>query len=336
MGTREELCAKWGQAATSPPASAEWRAVFMSIVAPVRIAAAVREPDERLALLFEALLQDASPRIVRLHTDGISVTDQRRHEEGLFRLAITLEHDALREVFEVLAEDLVEVACGPVSAQSAIAAVTRRLEAWQACLRTRRQRLSREQQIGLLGELAVCRMAMEEIGHLPAVLAWQGPFDGVHDFSRSGIAIEVKTIIGVGSRIRISGLDQLSTGGINLTLARLRFRETPDGPTLADEVAALRSLLDREAPHVRPEFDERLLRAGYLDVRRDDDEVVRAVLQDVRGYEVRDGFPRLTPDMVPQGITEASYALDEQMLGPFLMDGNALRQFLGRMKGTPA
>lgn len=336
MGVREELRNKWQQAAASAAAGTEWRAVLLSGAAPVRIAAGVREPDGRVALLFEAQLEHAPPRIQRLQAEGVSIADQRRKDENAFRLAVVLEHENLGEVFEVLAEDLITVARQAQNAQAALAAVVRRLEAWQACLRARRQRLSREHQIGLMGELAVCRILMEQIGHLHAIQSWQGPLDGIHDFSRAGVAVEVKAILGIGSHIRVSHLDQLRTDGISLAIARLRFRESSDGPSLADEVSAFRALLDREAPHARNEFDERLLRAGYLDFRREDDDTVRAELHDIRGYEVREGFPRLTPASVPHGIADASYAVDENVLAPFMMDLQALRSFIGGMKGRLA
>ena len=337
MGLRDELRTKWVQAATTAAGGSEWRAVLMSISAPVRIAAGVREPDGRVALLFEAALEHAPARILRLQADGISLADQRRQEEGIFRLAVVLEHESLREVFEVLAEDLIDVTGRAVGAQPAISAVVRRLEAWQACLRARRQRLSREHQIGLMGELVICRMVAEEIGHAAAIESWLGPLDGIHDFSRSGVAVEVKSILGIGSHLRISHLDQLRTEGIaGLAIARLRFSETPDGNSLADEVAAMRGLLDREAPQVRAEFDDRMLRAGYLDFRREDDDVVRAALQDLCGYEVREGFPRLTSALVPHGIVDANYSVDEHVLAPFMMDREAIRAFIGGMRGRSA
>jgi len=50
----------------------------------------------------------------------LSVTDQRRPEEGLLRIAIALEHDSVRDVFEVLAADVAEVACRTSTAKEAV------------------------------------------------------------------------------------------------------------------------------------------------------------------------------------------------------------------------
>ena len=88
----------------------------------------------------------------------MSVTDQRRPEEGLLRIAIALEHDSVRDVFEVLAADVVEVACRTSTAKEAVTEAMRRLEAWRACLKARRLGLSMESQFGLIGELIVLRL----------------------------------------------------------------------------------------------------------------------------------------------------------------------------------
>lgn len=237
------------------------------------------------------------------------------------RLAMTLERDESTEVFEVLAADLAEVASDSSSALSAIPAVLRRLEAWQACLRAHRRGLSREEEVGLFGELECLRILAEEIGFPQAVASWQGPLDGLHDFSRGGTALETKTALGPSSQIRISRLDQLETGGLShLVVIRPRLRESPEGHTVADLVASLRVEIARIAPNVRSDFDELLLRAGWREANPDAEVLVRAEVEGVSIYEVLDGFPRLTLAGVPAGIVDGSYLIDERAVAPFSLD----------------
>ena len=87
---------------------------------PVRFVAAVREPDDRIALLLEGPLKAAPIPPYRVMADGLSVTDQRRPEEGIFRIAVVLEQDGLRDVFEVLAADVVEVATRASNAEASM------------------------------------------------------------------------------------------------------------------------------------------------------------------------------------------------------------------------
>jgi Putative PD-(D/E)XK family member, (DUF4420) len=117
----------------------EWRGIALSVQAPVRLIAGIREPDGRIALLLEAPIA-AAPRLpLRLRADGVSLADQRRPDEGIYRLAITLEHEGLRDIFEVLAVDIVDIVKPTATPIKVIAEAARRLEAWQACLRSRRQ-----------------------------------------------------------------------------------------------------------------------------------------------------------------------------------------------------
>ncbi|MCF1504004.1 PD-(D/E)XK motif protein [Afifella sp. H1R] len=324
---RSELLQKWEEAAASQPGGTEWRAIALSVRQPLRVLAAIREPDERPALLLEAPLSDAPHRRLRWHSDGITLMDQRRPNETTIRLAITLERNALREVFEVLAADLVEVAARAHQPSGAIAAVIRRLEAWQACLKAHRSGLSSEEQLGLLGELVVLRLIAEECGYAAAVSAWLGPLDGLHDFDRQGTAVEVKSAVGVGSLLPISALDQLDTTGLAaLLVARPRFREDPEGLSLSGMVLEVIAEIEDHAPAVLMSFKDRLLRAGIILSTEGPPDGLKVKLEELYGYSISPDFPRLTRSNVETAITEASYLIDERALEAFLIDERALRR----------
>ena len=76
----------------------------------LRVLAAIREPDERVAVLLEAPLVPANIRHFRMDAEGVNVRTYSRPDEGLFRIAI-LQIEELRNVFEVLAEDIIVTAC---------------------------------------------------------------------------------------------------------------------------------------------------------------------------------------------------------------------------------
>ncbi len=332
MTVRDQLVAKWAEAAHAGPADREWRAVALSMPATVRFFAGIREPDGRIALLIEAPLGAAPATPLRMVAEGVSLTDQRDQSQGLVRVAIALEREPLRDVFEVLAADLVEVVRQAATPAQAIAIGVSRLEAWQAFLRSGRRGLSREEQIGLLGELTVLELLADEIGHEAAVEAWCGPLDGIHDFSKSGIGIEVKAAAGGGNLVRISRLDQLDRRGLSsLLLARPRFQEAPGGRTMSTAAADIREAIDRSAPGARRHFDDRLLRAGLLERDPRAPSGFSFVLQQFRCFEVREDFPRMTGLSVPPEIVDASYSLDERRLGGFLITPDMLSRSIKMM-----
>ncbi|WP_315718262.1 MULTISPECIES: PD-(D/E)XK motif protein [unclassified Bradyrhizobium] len=335
MAVREQLISKWAEAAHARPTDREWRAVALSTPATVRFFAGIREPDGRIALLIEAPLDAAPVTPLRIAAEGLSLSDQRDQAQGLVRVAIVLEREPLRDVFEVLAADLVEVVREATTPLQAIALGVSRLEAWQAFLRSGRRGLSREEQVGLLGELVVLELLADEVGHEAAVEAWCGPLDGIHDFSRAGIGIEVKAAAGGGNLMRISKLDQLDRRGLlTLLLARPRFQEVPDGRTVSTAAADIRKAIDRSVPAVRRAFDDRLLRAGLLEADPRASLSFSFVLQQFHCFEVREEFPRMTGLSVPPEIVDASYSLDERRLGDFLIRSGMLSQFMKMMGGA--
>lgn len=331
----KELNAKWGEAAQATRSGHEWRGVGLSTASPARLLAAVREPDERITLLVEGPLSAAPSLKLRFDTQGVSLTEQRRPSENIFRLAITLEQNELKDVFEALCADIVLVVSAVSTSASAFAAVTKRLEAWQACLRARKGALSREEQTGLLGELAVLRMIAEATGHSSAVEAWKGPIDGIHDFVEGGTAIEVKSVLGIGTHIHISRIDQLEFSGLSsLTIARVRFRQGQDGKSLPSQVEGLRREIADVSPATVPEFEDRLLRAGYLDA---DTPLYNSTLFIQEGfycYIVEERFPRLARATIPSAIVDGSYTIDEKALSSFRQDGSYLRQILNVNAGA--
>jgi hypothetical protein len=305
----------------------------LDVAGPVRFVAAVREPDERAALLIEAPLKAAPVSAYRFVAHGMSVADQRRAEEGIFRIAIVLEEDSVEQVFEVLAADVVEVAARSSTPGAAIAEALRRLETWRACLKARRLGLSTESQLGLAGELIVLRLLAEELGYSAAVDAWQGPINGLHDFSRRGVAIEVKTVLGAGNWLQISHFSQLDSTGLSaLAVARPRLQESANGTSLSDSVMELRGAMQAAEPSALAEFDERMIRAGYLEIDVPMYENCCFVLHDLHWFLVSTKFPRLTAATVPAGVVDGTYMIDERSISQFRLESAGVRELMQSMK----
>jgi hypothetical protein len=80
------------------------------------------------------------------------------------------------------------------------------------------------------------------------------------------------------------------------------------GRSLPDCVERLRDIV-RGNNDAERALSERLLSAGYFDGHAE--QYSRRFLHvDTRVVEVVEGFPRLTPSRVPQGVTRAAYEID--------------------------
>jgi hypothetical protein len=329
-----ELRTKWDEALSAPTSHREWRAIGLSQASPVKLLAGIRDRDGRISILIETALRHAPKQRVRFQAEGISLVDERAPVEGLLRLAVTLERADLRDIFEVLVLDLLCVVSNASSADLAIRQTIRRLEAWQVCLHVRRRGLAREDVVGLLGELAAMELVEAEISLAGAIAAWYGPLGGIHDFQVSGMALEVKSTIGLSHHMRISRLDQLDSEGIHtLVLLRTRFQETPDGLTLPEHVGNFRRRIDRGSPSASGEFNDKLMRAGYLDADAEVYGGTRTMLTDVQAFRVGEGFPRLTRAAAPSAIVDAAYSLDERQLGPYRISSEEFRTLVRQMSG---
>lgn len=277
------------------------------------------DPANHLDVHVALRALDTAPCLLFDLPDPSSVGDAEFEVGGMrfFRAAaaggqcmvLSLEEPAHRELFATVCADVLSFA-GADTAADGLKLVLARLDAWRLFLRSLAGGMSRSEIIGLIGELCVMKMIVERRPSL--VATWRAPDDAVHDFENAGQALEVKTTLGAGSRVRISTLDQLDQAGLDqLCLLHVRLFETPLGERVDDLIDAISSRLETEAS--RRDFSNALLRRG---LRPDDTAArsgLRTSLQQITAYAVTEAFPRLNRSDVPAGIVEASYAIE---LGP--------------------
>jgi hypothetical protein len=328
MTRLDEMRALWADLANVPAGGRQWRARRIEGTSPLQRYAALRHEDNALTVIFESSGHDGPSARIRFEADGLSVIEQRDFERRSYRAVVSLERGELREVFEVLAADLVDVVDGGGRIEGAWHLLTTRLDAWQACLRLRSRGLGREAQIGLMGELVCLTQIADVSGYGPTVLAWQGPARGLHDFVFSSTDFEVKAAAGADGRIHVSSVDQLDIPDASrLVILRPRLLPTTNGRTLPELVATVRSSVAKHAPTVSADLEMALLRAGYLDV---DAHLYgeRFDVAEFYGYEVLEGFPCLTRATIPSAVVDASYLLNERSLTQFRRDDASLRTLL--------
>lgn len=303
----------WNELARTIPVSRQYRSKLISTDVPLDILAGLRASDSAPCLMLqtipapEALFELGGMRLNSVHDQA-----------GPF-LVLSLEDDSRRDLFATICADVIAAAAQAGSAD-ALQQFLARLDAWRQFLRDRRDGLSRQETIGLIGELLVLELMLTSD---PQGLAgWQSPNDGLHDFVRNGHALEVKASLGPSNSITISALDQLDATGLRqLDLLHVRLIEIPGGRNLRDILAAISSLLPDDTS--RRAFDNALLRRGLMP----DDDAARVnpkvQQRSIDAYAVRESFPRLTRTALPIAITEATYSLEVRAIDPFTVDANA-------------
>ncbi|WP_298991824.1 PD-(D/E)XK motif protein [uncultured Pseudokineococcus sp.] len=165
--------------------------------------------------------------------------------------------------------------------------------------------LSRDRQVGLLGELATLLAVADATGTLAALTAWRGPHREEHDFGLADLDLEVKTTTAETRAHWIAGPTQLlPTPGRALMLLSIQITAAGAGPgaTLTDLVAAARAAAGTHASLLETGLREAGWHDRHADLYRD-----RWLLRSAPTFHlVDDVFPALTP----AGLTAATTAAD--------------------------
>jgi hypothetical protein len=304
------LTETWDELVQTAPISREYRSKVLAGNLPLEISAGMRAADNAPCLLLstplaaKALFELGGIRL-------ITVPDSRGP-----LLVLSLEDAGRRDLFIKLCADLVEAASSVRTRP--LDNFLERLDAWRQFLRDRQDGLSRSGIVGLIGELLVLERLLAADTSL--LLSWEAPVDGLHDFQSRGHALEVKTGLGPSPTITISRLDQLDTTGLRrLDLIHVKLIEAPDGRTLGDIIASIRTIV----PGSGPQFNNVLLRRGLLP----DDDAARngphVQMRSMDCYAVTDSFPRLIRSALPVAIADATYTLDVRALSAFSADTTA-------------
>jgi hypothetical protein len=242
---------------------------------------------------------------------------------GLVRLTLLL-HDAEDfAIFRVLCADLLEVTrtLEPGEAERAMRMLLGRLGHWQEVLARRRiGRLSRQEEMGLLGELLFLRdVLLPRMGIVSAVAAWRGPYGEEQDFAVSGAIVEVKTQ-GASSDARfiVSSEEQLNTSSGPIFVCRqcLATASAEGGASLdslAGELLVTTAHLSVADSRLRTGLDA----AGWTNSVGYDS---RWSLEERSYFAVTDGFPRIVRADLRLGVSRVRYQVSVADCLPFRAD----------------
>lgn len=260
---------------------------------------------------------------------GIAVVVERAPEGGV-RLVLSLQDDQQFDIFRALCRHLLDATrhLPPGANADGLRLVLRRLRDWHDMLKGRRDDLLPLQRIiGLFGELVFLRdELLTRIPLLPAILSWRGPHGEEQDFAVGRWLIEIKTqLSSADQRLQISSEAQLDAPAGELLLCQQRIAagepSVGGAATLNTVVAEMRARIDGEGESARDAFEDALLASDYA-VRPEYDERAWVVIGR-RTFEVREGFPRLVPSLLPTGIQQVRYDILVADCLPFLVETEA-------------
>lgn len=234
---------------------------------------------------------------------------------------LTLQASENTDIFYTLCNDLIEQTRTVPDLKSALSLLYKRLERWRTFLSKSNKSLLTLQEIqGLFAELSFLEECVDQkhVTAQAAVEGWQGPLGAPHDFIFGMEAVEIKSIGGSFSNgVWISNEGQLTSHLRHLFLRVVFLVQDFDCNTGASLNGLVRRLSAKLSSEVLYTLENRLSQFGYIDIP-DYDRPCFAISQ-TRSYEVREGFPSLTPQNIPQGISEVSYFISFASIENFLI-----------------
>lgn len=327
----DEFGAAW-EALSGSGAEAGWRGIPVARAGVCELMAARRFPGNEEALLarFPTARPSSSDRLPE--GKGFEVVRADPFGDGTTWIALSRKESGSPELFAEMVGDVagaMDVAA-PEGEVSVLRTMLRRVRMWQQFMSRGKGPLSPEAELGLAGELFfMARLIEAGVSRESVLSGWVGPDDAPQDFLLGEGAIEVKaTMSSSGFPVKIGSLEQLDDAVASpLFLAAVRFAAGEGGSTLPEMVAEVERRVSEE-PGAIDYLRERLMVAGYAEAHAGQYSR-RFEPKEKRMLSVSEGFPRLTPGVVPACVTRAVYEINLDHAGDFLRDFDEVLSQLG-------
>ena len=278
--------------------------------------AGIHRPGDARFLILETELNSVRSVSLKDETKGYSIYVSPDEAGRVDRATIWIQETnaAYGEIFTIFCADVLEHWVRHTDAYDSLNSLVRRLASWKRFFQRGPQSLSREDYIGLYGELSFIEGGLKAgVQNLFLVNAWQAPLSTNQDFLFGSLAVEIKTTTSNEiDKIRITNARQLdSTGLKDLFLIRYAFDfRLGIGRTLPQLILALKVLLEAVSPESLSIFNDRLLETGFVEGTPNDFDDWGFTPRRFDVFNVVDGFPCLLESSLPPGVSEISYTLN--------------------------
>ena len=279
----------------------------------------VLDSDGNKGVLFEVddLVDEKNLQKASLKLKGMTFS---LLDEGCKKLLIKLIEVSFQDIFEKLCYDLIEIVYDCKRSKQIFPSVRNRLISWKKLLaNTGGELLSEIEKQGLYAELCFLSEALDKKSYSEAEIinAWCGPEKSQHDFVIGERAIEIKSITNSSrNKITISSEDQLYTllNELYLSVYFLTVHGSGDvGESLNKIVDRIFLQIDLEEN--RNLLEGKLLEAKYIKIL--DNELPMFSVKDVSNYKVVDGFPRIIPPNIDDGVCSVKYKIEVSSVGKY-------------------
>ncbi len=279
--------------------------------------------EDKNLVYFIQIPKSENPEIIEsLNGVKIEIKNLSLNGKQFSRLIFTLEEVELRDQFTLMTISMA-LRLNEVSDNSIFVEAKKELKEWSIFLKPDRKGLTREEHIGLWGELHVFSEFMLALHPLTdAVNFWVGPNQKKQDFTMNNLAVETKTSLsGDGSLIRISSLDQLQKVTDKLYLTHIFINQSSEdalGKSLNDFFYLLEEKMSDDLESLI-KFQKKVGRFRNKATETQLDE--KFYFLDLKIYEINDGFPKVSRQEIPNtAVLNVKYSIDTSLLSEFQIE----------------
>lgn len=248
----------------------------------------------------------------------IDVLDLNNNKE----LNIYLIDNELKDIFSLFVENIIENITNVTTENEAVTRTSNVIQKWKKLFdKLGNQGLTLEQEKGLVGELLFLNEMLDSKINPDYLLnSWTGPDYEDKDFRLGTTCFEIKFTTSKFPRIKITSERQLDTSNIeNLFLCNYTSENLKEnGVSLNSIVDIIRDKISKNSVTLKY-FNEKLESAKYFDEDRDNYNSQYGV-KSRSLYNVKDSFPKLTNDSLPQGVYDTSYYIENSAIEDYRVD----------------
>ncbi len=255
-----------------------------------------------------------------LLSKGVRVFHIDKGEQG--DLLLYLQNPELKDIFILFIQNVINGISGKTAEVEVIKEIFAIIERWKKLFEKFSQnRLSREMEKGLIGELFFIYLSLEKnVNERVVIESWDGPTFNDKDFLfPSGDVIEIKLTEAKNPVLKITSERQLdSTNYQRLFVVLFAVEPNTHGDlSLVKLIEAIRNKL--ESPEVRMIFNGKLAEIGYLDHDREQYKLIYSIKNTWYFNATSDQFPKIVNNQVAAGIFNISYSIDMLALKDYII-----------------
>lgn len=271
--------------------------------------------DGNLRLSFKS---KSSP--AKIESTKILHVVQGRENNETYWTSFDLLNAEVRDAFFSFCENMVDSVIGIYDESVALSLLRRRFITWKTLFqKASTQSISKESQIGLLGELIVLKEVLSpKYGINTAVKSWGGPRMQSKDFTICDTWYEVKTVGSTIDNVQIASLAQLDSQSIgHLVIVRVETVSSEYCGNCFGIVDLIKEiLLTISDEKIEELFISKINNIG-IDILKIED-TDRFDVKSITKYLVTDDFPRITKESVPfPEITSVQYEISIASISRF-------------------